>query len=122
MAMNCLDTYALMELFEGNPKFMPLFNSPFVITNWTLAEFYKTLLREYGKPLAIQWVRRIQRHALDVDTEVLIKAVDLHFDHRKEDLSLFDAVGYLYALESGFPFVTGDKWFHGRKGVHFMQK
>lgn len=82
--MHCLDTYALMELLEGNPRFTHLFGQPFVLTTWTLLELYKTLLREYGKSLAQQWVQRLKPHAFHVEDNTLVKAVDFHYENRKK--------------------------------------
>lgn len=122
MTMHCLDTYALIEIFKGNPRFTPLFDDPFIITTWTFVEFYKTLLRDYGAEMAMPWIQRVKQHSFDVDIELLIQAVQFHFQHRKENLSLFDAIGYTYSLHSHFLFVTGDKAFKDREGVLFLQK
>ena len=49
MTEKCLDTYALWEIIHGNPKFAFLLNDDFVLTDWTLIELYKTLLKSFDK-------------------------------------------------------------------------
>jgi len=35
--MKCLDTYALMEIYNGNPNFTRLLNDDLIITDITMA-------------------------------------------------------------------------------------
>lgn len=57
-----------------------------------------------------------------VSLSTLIKAMQFRVDARKNDISFFDAVGYIFALENNYPFVTGDKEFEHMKGVEFIKK
>ena len=43
-------------------------------------------------------------------------------DNKKENLSIFDYVGYIFALENNLKFVTGDKAFKNKEGVVFVSK
>ena len=122
MAMNCLDTYALWEIQFENPKYAFLLNQPFVITNWILVEFYKTMLKQFGKEIAMLWHEKFKPYCKEVETGVLIKAVDFQHENKKEGMSLFDCVGYMFSLENNLTFVTGDKAFKNKKGVLFIQK
>ncbi len=47
-----LDTYDLMEISQGNPKFNIYLDSDFIITDLTLAEFYGVILRRYNEQTA----------------------------------------------------------------------
>ena len=122
MAINCLDTYALWEIQFENPKYAFLLNQPFVITNWTLIEFYKTMLKQFGKEIAMLWHEKFKPHCKEVGIDVLIKSVDFQHENKKDDMSLFDCVGYLFSLENNFKFVTGDKAFKNKEMVLFIQK
>ena len=122
MTINCLDTYALWEIQFENPKYAFLLNKPFVITNWTLTEFYKTMLKQFGKGIAMLWYDKFKIHGREVDNDLLIKAVDFQHENRKDDMSLFDCIGYVYALENNLTFVTGDRAFKNKKGVLFISK
>lgn len=118
----CLDTYALVEIAEGNPKFAGYLNSYFVITDETLAEFYYVLLREKGEGVADYWYKKLERYSVVVSKEILIEVMKFKYEHRKQDISFFDAVGYVFSVKNGHYFVTGDKEFEKFTQVEFKKK
>ncbi len=120
--MYCLDTYALWEINYGNEKFKFLLNKSFIVTDWTLLEFYRGILREYDKKTAEYWLRRLRPFSKWVDIDTLIEAASFQHENKKKRMSLFDCVGYVYSKRNNYIFVTGDKEFRNRKGVHFVQK
>lgn len=120
--MKCLDTYALIEICDGNPKFSALLTEEVVVPDLTMAEFYADLYRKYGKQTADYWHRKLSPVCISVPREILIKAVTYRIDHKTEKLSFFDCVGYMFALERGMIFVTGDKEFRHKPQVQFMLK
>ena len=120
--MNCLDTYALWEIQYQNTKFADIINNPFIITDWTLIEFYKTLLKEYDKKTAMYWVKQFLPHTREAKFEILVNAVDFQEENKGENLSLFDCVGYVFSLANNHTFVTGDKAFKNKKNVIFISK
>ena len=119
--MICLDTYALVEVNNGSPKFIGLLARDPVITDITLAEFYADVYRKYDEKTADYWHRKLSAFCRAVSRDILIKAVKFRIDNRQKNLSFFDCVGYLYALENNIPFVTGDKEFEHREGVLFIK-
>lgn len=118
----CLDTYALVEIANGNAKFAGYLNSNFVITDLTLAEFYAVLLREEGEKVADYWFKKLERYSLLVIKEILIEAIKFRHEHKKQDISFFDAVGYTFSVKNGYYFVTGDKEFESLPNVEFKKK
>src|SRR3989344_7423192 len=118
----CLDTYALVEIAKGNPKFVNYLNSAFVLNDLTLAEFYLVLLREDGEKIADYWFKKLERYSLPVSKELLIEAIKFRYENRKTDISFFDAVGYIFSLKNGYLFVTGDKEFEKFTNVDFKKK
>lgn len=118
----CLDTYALVEIAKGNPKFTDYVNSNFVLTDLTLAEFYLVLLREDGEKVADYWFKKLERYSLSISKEILIEAVKFRYENRKSNISFFDAVGYVFSLKNGYYFVTGDKEFENLPNVDFRKK
>ncbi|MEK6950675.1 MAG: PIN domain-containing protein [Nanoarchaeota archaeon] len=120
--MKCLDTYALVEIADGNPAFSTLLAEDVIITDLTLAEFYGDLYRKFGAPTANYWHRKLAPLCRPVGRDLLIKAVTYRIDHKKQGLSFFDCVGYLFAIENNILFVTGDKEFRGRANVEFISK
>jgi len=118
----CLDTYALVEISKGNPKFAEYANSNFVITDLTLSEFYVVLLREEGEKVADFWFKKLERYSLPVSKETLIEAMKFKYNNRKTNISFFDATGYIFAIKNGYYFATGDKEFENLPNVDFKKK
>ncbi|MFQ5531561.1 MAG: type II toxin-antitoxin system VapC family toxin [Candidatus Nanoarchaeia archaeon] len=119
---NCLDTYALVEIKLGNPKFMKYFRAKFVITDLTLAEFYSVLLREEKEETADYWIKKFENYSVPVKKKILLEAVKFRRKNNKTNISFFDAVGYVFSIENKYSFVTGDKEFEKFKGVEFRKK
>lgn len=122
MDVRCLDTYALIEIKLGNPKFAYLSNLDFAITDLTLAEFYGVILREEGEQTAEYWFKKFEPFSSNVSVNILKEAVKFRRDNRKRKISFFDSVGYIFSLRKKFLFVTGDKEFKNFKRVEFIQK
>lgn len=120
--MKCLDTYALVEISNGNPLFAHLLNENTIITDLTMAEFYGDLYRKYNIKTADYWHRKLSSICRTVPREILLKAVQYRIDRKKQNLSFFDCVGYLFALENNFTFVTGDKEFQHKEKVEFIRR
>src|SRR3989344_7698099 len=115
----CLDTYALIEISNGNEKFAHYMNIEFVITDITLAEFFVVLLREQDEKVADYWFRKFERYSVSVDKYTLKEAMKFRHEHKKKGISFFDAVGYIFSIRNGYYFVTGDKEFEKFKNVEF---
>ena len=120
--MHCFDTFVLIEIARGNPKFEALLGEPFVIPDLILAEFFGVLLRDVGEDVAVLWTERLAGFSVDVSLPTLLRAQHFRREHRKTDMSFFDAVGYQFACDTGNSFVTGDTVFRGMKGVTFIPK
>ena len=117
-----LDTYALVEIKRGNPKFDYLLGSSFVISDITLAEFYSVILREEGEKTADYWFKKLEYSSLPVSKEILVEAIKFRQKYKKTGISFFDAVGYVFALKKSYKFVTGDKEFEKLDNVDFKKK
>lgn len=122
MALRCLDTYALMEIYNGNPKFADYLDSGSIITGETFAEFYGVILREHGTDEAEFWYKKTKFLVKNVSFEILIEAIKFKYENRKSGISFFDAVGYIYSVKNNCIFVTGDKEFENLKDVEFVKK
>lgn len=118
----CLDTYALIEISNGNPKFVSYLDYDFVITDLTLAEFYSVILREYDERTADYWFKKLEQYSVSVEKSILKESVKFRYENKKSDISFFDAVGYIFSIKSGYVFVTGDKEFLNFKNVEFKKK
>ena len=120
--MLCYDTYILVEIKQENPEFMKFLDQDFIITDMTMAEFYIIVYKEKGQEEADYWHKKLSPYCHPVNREILIKSLKYRTDNKKEDLSIFDCIGYIYALENNLKFVTGDKEFKNKEGVMFISK
>ena len=118
--MKCLDTYPLIEIATGNEKFASLLNDDIVITDITIAEFYYVILKKYDPATADFWYRKFAPYCAHVPKEILIKAVKFRHVNKKINLSFFDCVGYIFAIENNYKFLTGGKEFKGFNNISFM--
>lgn len=117
----CFDTYVLVEMHKGNITFKSLLSDEFVIPYPILAEFFHVMYQEHNLRTAKYWVEQLKMFAQNISLQVWIRAAKYRYDHRKENLSLYDCLGYVFALENDLVFVTGDKQFKGKKGVMYVK-
>jgi len=120
--MNVLDTYSLVEIKKGNPKFAHLLNEPFIITDPTMAEFFLVIYKKESEEEANYWNKKLGFYCKPVSRELFIKALKYREDNKKDNLSIFDAIGYIFSQEHNYKFVTGDKEFKHRENVIFITK
>lgn len=121
MDVKFLDTYALVEISKGNPDFIYLLRLDFGVLDLILAELYTVLLREDGRDLADFWYKKLEGFATTSSLSTLIRAVKYRHENKKQNLSFFDCVGYIFARENNMKFVTGDKEFENKEGVEFIK-
>jgi hypothetical protein len=116
------DTYALLELFRGNEKYLCYTNAQMAITQLNLFELYYAVLRETGIEDAQVALAKYAPFAVSFDESVIEHAAKLKFVHRKEKLSMTDCIGYIIAKSAGIPFLTGDAQFEHKSNVEFVKK
>jgi len=119
--MLCLDTYALFEIKNNNPKYAVIANRDFILSDLTLAEFYWVMMRDEGSEIAYSWYRKLKPFAVKTNVDMHVEAMDFRFKHRKAKLSFFDCIGYVTAQLRNYQFVTGDKEFEKIKGVLYIK-
>jgi hypothetical protein len=119
--MLCLDSYALVEIHEKNKNYAFALSQDFVIPDSTLSEFYLILYRKLGKQTADYWLKKLSPYSVNVNLDIWIKSMSYRHEHIKENLSMFDCIGYVFAQENKLRFVTGDKQFKNKKGVLFVK-
>ena len=122
----CLDTYAIVEIYYGNPKFSKFILGNFVISDWILGEFYYVWMQKYGEVEADTLIKELEKNSIQVSKEIIIKAMKFRYQHKKENkdsnISFFDAIGYIFSKENNYTFVTGDKEFEGLENVDYVKK
>ena len=115
------DSYAVIELINGNSKYAGYSHEPVVITIFNLAEIYYFAVREYGAKTANQIFNQFKHSVIEVDDEILKEAIRFRVKCAKRRLSYADCIGYIYALKNDLVFLTGDKEVKGMKNVEFVK-
>lgn len=116
-----LDTYAMVEIFEGNEKYLAYKSMESVTTRFNLFEFYYVVLSKYGKEKAELVFKTYKSIAKEVSDEVLKSAAQFKLKHKKKRFSFTDCIGYKYAESLGAKFLTGDYIFKEFPSVEFVQ-
>ncbi len=111
MVVIFLDTYAMIELFEGNRNYLPYKDMSFVTTRFNLLEFYYVVLSRYGREKADFVFENYESIAKEADNTVLKAAALFKLEFKKKRFSFADCVGYKYAESMGARFLTGDEAF-----------
>jgi predicted nucleic acid-binding protein len=116
------DTYALIEISKGNPKYEPYKEGIKVILNkLNLLEFSYFVMREGKANYAKEIFNNFPKFNVDYDEEILIKAAEMRFRFSKEKLSFIDCIGYNLAKKNNAKFLTGDEKFRHKEGVEFVK-
>lgn len=115
------DTYAIVELINGNPNYAKYSQEEVVLTIFNLAEVYWVCLNEYSEEIANELYGEYSRAVVQISDEVLKEAIKFRKQNKKKDLSYTDCIGYVYSLKNNLKFLTGDKEFQGLKNVEFVK-
>jgi len=129
--INCISTKGAFRLIQSipSPKAEPFkqwlaqvgYERVQEIENPELAQ--KRMKEIYrAKGYSDYWLRKVEKIAISVNRTILIKAVKFRHENKKRNLSFFDCVGYIFAIENNMKFVTGDRQFEDREGVEYIKK
>ena len=116
-----LDTYALIEIAEGNPKYEKYLESDVVTLKDNLAELFYFLLKKYDEKTANFFLTKFSRVAVELHMNIISKAMVFRYNNKKSKFSYIDCFGYIYALEDRRFFLTGDRAFTGMKNAELVR-
>lgn len=115
------DTYAIIELLEGNPRYAPYAEKTATITIFNLAELFWNMLLKLDESEALEVYEQYRPALAEIDDETLKEAVRFRLANKKKDMSYADCIGYIYAKRHGLKFLTGDKEFETLPNVEFIK-
>ncbi len=114
------DTYALIEILEGNSKYEKYFDCGIITTIFNLAELNYNLKKQMTKEKADLYTEDYKDFIIEVEFTDIIKAMDLKMKYK--NLSIPDAIGYIIAKKNNVKFLTGDEDFQDFDNVEFIKK
>jgi uncharacterized protein len=117
------DSYAVIELEDGNEKYLKYSNCPVILTLFNLAEIYWVILNQLGEKEADKVYENYRFAVVEIDDETLKEAIKFRKKvYKSKKISYVDAIGYTYALRNNLVFLTGDKEFENLENVEFVKK
>lgn len=114
------DSYAIIELIEGNPAYLPYKQSRMVTTTLNLIEVHYHLLRKFGEAFAEAFFSSLIQATVDYVPSIT-RANIMRYSLRSRDVSTPDCLGYIVAQSAGMKFLTGDKEFEKMPNVEFVK-
>ncbi|MFP4118169.1 MAG: PIN domain-containing protein [Candidatus Woesearchaeota archaeon] len=118
--MFLFDTYAIIEIIRGNENYIPYLDRRILINNFIYAELCYILDKE-GHPDTDMILEKYKRFIVELDPEIIRKAMGFRYKNRKKKLSITDCVSYFQAKEYNISFLTGDKEFEHMENVEFVK-
>ena len=115
------DSYAIIELENGNPNYQKYSSYPITITIFNLAEIYWNFVSKLEETEANKLYEDYRKAIVEIPDETLKKAIKFRKENKKKNLSYTDCIGYIYALENKMRFLTGDREFKDMKNVEFVK-
>ena len=115
------DTYAIIEIINGNKNYKKFENCRLLTTKFNLVELYYSLLQDFGNVLASQYLLMYSRLMISITYNSIRYGMAFKLKHKKEKLSYVDCIGYAVARENGIRFLTGDEKFRTKENVEFVK-
>lgn len=125
--MYFFDTYALLAIVRGSDNYRRYTNRiEMVSLKLNLYEMYHLLVSIGMVKEAESYYGIFAKYAVDsVPDDTIKKAAWFRYKENKGEkkkFSYIDALGYVYAMENGAVFLTGDGRFEGYPNVEFVKE
>lgn len=119
-----LDSYAIIEMARGNSHYSPYRYDTSLTASPQLLEAFYILLEQGYEELAIASLRRLSSIAVYPPLTIIPNVARFRLSCKGATgrrFSYADALGYVYARERGYTFLTGAHEFEGLPGVEFVR-
>jgi hypothetical protein len=115
------DSFALIEIIKGNENYRRYLEEIPITTKLNLMEVYYYLLREKDEQKAEFYYNFYLPSCVSVPEKVIKSAMKFKLKFKNKRLSYVDCIGYVFALELGLKFLTGDNEFKDFVNVEFIK-
>ena len=116
------DTYAFVEILDGNPAYSEYTENIAIITSiYNLVELHYAVLRTKDQVIADDCYRQFEEFAVPIGPITIKLANEFRLRHKDKKLSYADCLGYTMAKMHGVPFLTGDEAFKTMDNVIFVK-
>jgi len=118
---NFLDSYALIELIEGNPEYKKFAEQPIYTSSVNLVELAYHFAQKYPAGKLTKMVFLLNPQMIEIKPEQITKIALFRKENASKKFSYIDCIGYILARENRMVFITGDKAFKNMPNVGFVQ-
>lgn len=119
--MYFFDTYAIIEILNGNQAYSQFHNETIITSILNFGELYYVLLKNLGKAKTDVFLSDFKPDFIEFDSEIVKQAMDFRHTNIKKKMSMVDCIGYMLALKKGLFFLTGDDAFKDLPRVKFIK-
>lgn len=114
------DTYAILEIINGNENYEKYLDSKIVINDFIFAELCYKLFRENVKNAEF-YIEKYSKLIIKVEPEAIKESMVFRIANIKQNLSMTDCISYIMAKKLNIKFLTGDKEFENLNNVEFVK-
>ena len=115
------DSYAIIELTNGNPRYARFSDEAVIVTIFNLVEITYSVFQQMGEQKAREVYEEFLNCVQEIDQDIVIEALALKQKYKKRDLSYTDCLGYAFAKQRNLRFLTGDSKFEDIENVEFVK-
>lgn len=117
------DTYAIMEIFQGNENFKKYLKNDIITSKINILETYYHLLRTYDEKTANKYCDQLLGYVEEIkyDDIKLAAKKRIEFQAIGHNVSFADCIGYAISQRLKIKFLTGDKEFKNIENVEWVE-
>lgn len=113
-----LDTYAIIEIANGNPAYSKFSLHDCCTSIFNLFELTYHIVKSGKKDSDFFAFKPL---LTDISTDWLLEAAKFRTEYSSRNFSYADAIGYVASIKIGCVFVTGDQQFKDMPNVEFIK-
>lgn len=115
------DTYALIEIFNKNPKYERYIDARVIINEFIFAEYCYKLFLENIRNID-EYLEEVICGIIKPNNEIIKEAMKFRSINKKKKMSMTDCISYIQAKKLAIKFLTGDKEFENLENAEFVKK
>lgn len=114
------DTYAIIEIIQGNKNYGVYLDSKIIINNFIFAELCYNFFKD-KEPRAREILDKYSKYIVPLRPDWIEEAMEFRLKWKDRKVSMTDCIGYIMAKKLEIKFLTGDKEFEKLENVEFVK-
>lgn len=115
------DSYAIIEIINGNPHYQHYADCIIITTKLNLFEVCYSLLKDGKEQEVDDFLFYSYNYLVEFDQEIIKSAAFFRLSNKEKKLSMVDCIGYCTAKKLEIKFLTGDKEFEHFENIEFVK-